>query len=145
MTRTLAVVAAIVLLNLSVLAVAHRSGPDAVTVVIPRGTAHALYASSFEPAKITVVIGVNNTVRWVNLDDHVHMVTVDGVAMDHGGLEMGGMMAMAPLLFHGDLGRMGSTFTHTFQVEGNYSYHCPPHPWMRGYVEVVRADGNGSG
>lgn len=138
MRRTLAVVAAIVLLNLSVLAVAHKSGPDAVTVVIPRGTAHALYASDFQPEKITVVIGVNNTVRWVNLDDHVHMVTVDGVAM--GDMEMD-RVAMGPLGFHGDLGRMGATFTHTFEAEGNYSYHCPPHPWMEGYVEVVRAGG----
>lgn len=139
MRKSLAVVVAIVLLNLSLLAAINRTGTGAVVVVIPRGTAHALYADNFQPSKITVVIGVNNTVRWANLDDHVHMVTVDGVIS--GDMEMD-MTAMAPVWFHGDLNRMGATFTHTFEMEGNYSYHCPPHPWMEGYVEVVRPGGD---
>lgn len=33
------------------------------------------------------------------------------------------------------------TFTHTFDEAGAYEYFCAPHPFMKGTITVVEADG----
>jgi plastocyanin len=50
------------------------SGHRTVTVNIPNGTG-SNQALSFSPGSITVVIGVNNTIMWVNQDSVAHTVT----------------------------------------------------------------------
>jgi plastocyanin len=75
----------------------------------------------YNPGVITVVIGVNNTVTWVNQDsgfDGTH--TVSGPDMNSGDIAPGG------------------TYTVTFTTPGNYSYSCFYHPFMMGFV-VVKA------
>jgi plastocyanin len=75
----------------------------------------------YNPGVITVVIGVNNTVTWVNQDsgfDGTHTVT--GPGMNSGDIAPGG------------------TYTVTFTTPGNYSYSCFYHPFMMGFV-VVKA------
>ncbi|HME18720.1 MAG TPA: cupredoxin domain-containing protein [Nitrososphaerales archaeon] len=75
----------------------------------------------FSPDRITVVIGVNNTVVWTNNDSQPHTVTANGESFDSG--------FMAP----------GATFTYTFTTPGVYGYHCTYHPWMTGTVVVKKA------
>ena len=75
----------------------------------------------FGPDRITVVIGVNNTVVWTNNDSQPHTVTANGAAFDSGFL--------AP----------GATFSYTFTQPGTYDYHCTYHPWMTGTVVVNAA------
>lgn len=125
MKRPLAAVAAIALVNLSLLAVIYLAGPGAggpgeasVVIVIPKGAAFPLRSDDFyyQPWKVKVRVG--ETVRWVNMDDFLHTVTaVNGE-------------------FNAELPGTGDSFTHTFTKEGNYSYYCLPHPWMKGTVEV---------
>ena len=96
------------------------SGPQ---VIMPNGvgTNHSL---NFSPDNITVVIGVNNTVTWINSDTVLHTVTSQS-APPGGAFNSGNMNA-------------GAKFTHTFTVPGTYTYDCVFHPvWMIGTVIVV--------
>lgn len=72
---------------------------------------------AFSPANIVVEAGT--TVTWTNYDSARHTVTSD----DRGELA-------SPLF-----GRDG-TFSHTFDLPGEYYYHCEPHPNMKGLVTV---------
>lgn len=73
----------------------------------------------FDPATITVVIGVNNTVMWTNQDQAVHTVT----GSNWGSSEAPGI-------------NPGGNFTYTFATAGTYQYHCIYHAGMIGSVVV---------
>ncbi|MBI3841302.1 MAG: cupredoxin domain-containing protein [Thaumarchaeota archaeon] len=73
----------------------------------------------FVPGTITVVIGVNNTVNWVNGDGVAHTVTANG-----GSFSSGTMVS-------------GANFTHTFNTPGTFGYHCSFHTFMTGTVTVL--------
>ena len=82
---------------------------------------------NFSPASIVVVIGVNNTVSWINNDvGHNHTVTSTAVPPGAITFDSGNMVRNA-------------TFTLTFTVPGTYEYYCSYHAWMRGTVKVERA------
>ncbi|MDG6985228.1 MAG: cupredoxin domain-containing protein [Nitrososphaerota archaeon] len=88
----------------------------------------------YSPVNITVVIGVNNTVTWTNMDSSFHTVTSvsgDPASFDSGCLN--GVGASCPGT------SAGNSFTYTFTVPGTYVYHCSYHPWMRGEVTVLAA------
>jgi plastocyanin len=90
-----------------------------VTVVIPNGAGADTTGPGYSPATITVVVGMNSTVTWVNQDDVPHTVTANGQAFDSGNLNP------------------GAHFTYTFTLPGTYTYYCTYHPWMHGKVIVV--------
>jgi plastocyanin len=79
----------------------------------------------FVPNTITVVIGVNNTVHWINnetVTQDAHTVTSD----------TSGLFDSGRMLF-------GATFDCTFTTPGTYQYHCVYHlPSMVGTV-IVRS------
>jgi plastocyanin len=100
------------------------STPTQVLVIIEKGAGENLHLG-FEPAKITVEIGVNNTVIWKNEDSDWHTA--------HSNIPE----------FNSGLIQPGDSFTHTFLRTGVYPYHCDPHPWMTGVVTVVGASSNG--
>jgi len=68
--------------------------------------------------KDTVTISVGQAVRWTNRDPVEHSVTFDGA-------EPG-----SPII-----PRNGS-YVHRFEQPGTYTYHCTPHPFMKGVVIV---------
>jgi plastocyanin len=72
----------------------------------------------FEPAVISIVIGVNNTVIWENEDSTWHTA--------HSNIPE----------FYSNYIEPGGNFTHTFESPGIYPYHCDPHPWMTGKITV---------
>jgi len=76
-----------------------------------------------EPEMITVQIGVNNTVTWINEDDTAHGITSNG----------------GPDNAWGTLGVLhpGETYSHTFNESGIFPYHGEPNPWMTGFVIVL--------
>jgi plastocyanin len=92
-----------------------------LTVRIPSDTG-ANPSLNYLPATFTVVIGVNNTVNFVNLDSTVHTVTATDGSFDSG-----------------DISVVGGTWTHTFTTPGTYSFHCKYHTWMTGTITVVAA------
>ena len=70
---------------------------------------------------VKLVLGVNNTLTWVNGDLVSHSVTADSG------------------LFDSSLIAPNHQWTFTFNKPGTYSYHCSVHPWMKGVVTVVAA------
>jgi len=78
---------------------------------------------SFSPATITVKKGT--TVTWTNKDSVGHNVVSDSDA------PAGGPPKTASLL------SKDQTFSFKFDTVGTFSYHCAPHPFMQGTVEVT--------
>ncbi len=89
------------------------------TVTIPSGT--AAQGLNYSPSDFTVVIGVNNTVTFVNQDSATHTVTADD-----GSFNSGDILA-------------GHSWTYTFATPGTYSFHCKYHSFMKGAVIVKSA------
>ncbi len=86
-------------------------------VSIVSGSALNTTSIYYSPPTITVVMGVNNTITWINNDQAPHTVTDTGV-------------------FDSGILNAGESWTHTFTTPGTYVYHCTIHPWMTGTVIV---------
>ena len=76
---------------------------------------------AYDPNPVVVVIGVNNTVVWVNDDTLAHTATAVNGTFDTG------------------LIQPGRSATVTFSTPGVYEYYCLPHPNMRGTIIVQAA------
>lgn len=71
----------------------------------------------FAPRELTVNLG--DEVTWTNRDgEQVHSVTADDGSFASG------------------LIGSGHKWRHTFTTPGTYTYHCTPHPFMKGTVIV---------
>ncbi len=95
-----------------------------IVLLAPRGALGAtvgvdIVNFSFQPA--TVDIKVGDTVVWTQRDSIGHTTTSDT-----------GLWS-SPLL------SAGQTFSRTFDTAGVFPYHCTPHPFMRGTVNVQAA------
>ena len=96
---------------------AKSLSPVTAIVTIPNGGGY-IY-SNYEPSQITVVIGVNNTVMWINHDVIAHTVTSRTGIFDSG------------------LIQPNANFTYTFTTVGVYPYYCKVHLTMNGSVTVL--------
>ena len=72
--------------------------------------------NAFGPSRFEVAAGT--TIRWTNNDQMVHTVTADDGSWDSGPIEP------------------GASWSRTFDAAGDHSFHCTPHPFMRGVVVV---------
>ena len=96
-----------------------------ITVKLPSGVGIQTKNLNFDPATITVVIGKNNTISWVDQDSIPHTVT---------------SLSGAPGSFDSGTLRQGNVFTQRFTVPGTYTYDCSFHPaWMKGTIIVKAA------
>lgn len=73
-------------------------------------------AMAFAPSRLE--ISSDATIRWTNNDVVVHTVTAEDGSWDSGPIEP------------------GRTWSRRFEQTGDYSFHCTPHPFMRGVVLV---------
>lgn len=73
---------------------------------------------AFQTKNLRVKVG--STVVWTNQDDVKHDVKSDD-----------GSFTSSELL------AKGQSYSYTFSKAGTYTYHCSPHPYMTGRVEVV--------
>ncbi|AJW70286.1 cupredoxin domain-containing protein [Nitrosopumilus adriaticus] len=90
-------------------------------VIIPLGAViHG--SASLIPEEITVVLGKNNTITWINDDDTVHTLV-----SDKGGNERWSTGMMRP----------GESSSVTFNNTGIFNYHGTPGPWITGTVTVL--------
>jgi len=121
-------VGAVLALNLTPIYCTKNCGGgqiQGITVKLPSGVGTQTNNLNFDPATITVVIGKNNTISWVDQDSIPHTVT---------------SLPGAPSSFDSGPVRQGSIFTQTFTVAGTYSYDCTFHPaWMKGTIIVKAA------
>lgn len=95
-----------------------QSGPQ---VIIESGSAANTTKTYYSASTLTVVIGTNNTITWINDDISPHTVTSTNGIFNSGNMNF------------------GQTWTHTFTEPGTYEYSCIYHPWMTGTVIVKAA------
>ncbi len=97
-----------------------HGAPKPVTVGGPAGGAVAaeVRMAAFKFQTDSVVIAPGQTVRWTNTDPVEHTVTFDGAEPGSPPIPQNG------------------TFSHRFDTPGMYTYHCTPHPFMKGVVLV---------
>jgi plastocyanin len=81
----------------------------------------------FVPFEVTVDVG--GVVNWSNDDSAAHTVTAGSAADGPSGV------------FDSSLFMAGTTFSHTFEAEGEFPYFCMVHPWMQGIVTVQADEG----
>jgi plastocyanin len=86
--------------------------------IVPGSVSNASIGNAYAPDPVTVVVGINNTIKWTNNDNAPHTVTANDASFESG--------SVAP----------GQSFTFTFTTPGTYEYHCLYHPWMTGTVRV---------
>jgi len=94
-----------------------------VQVSIDPGSGTNVNSPGYSPMDITVIIGVNNTVKWINNDNMPHTVSATDGSFDSGNMNA------------------GDSFVHTFNQSGTFPYICSYHHWMHGSVTVI---GNGT-
>ena len=80
----------------------------------------------FIPYEVTVDVG--GVVTWSNDDSAAHTVTAGSAGDGPSGV------------FDSSLFMAGTTFSHTFEADGEFPYFCMVHPWMEGIVTVQTAD-----
>jgi plastocyanin len=109
-----------------------QSSPTAylVTVYMPSGSASNQFVT-FSPATVTVVLGINNTVEWYNLDRATHAVVFTQVPA-------GSNFTAASLSSSTSPGIMYDTYYGPilFPSPGTYKYYDPLHQWMTGTIVV---------
>ena len=98
----------------------HKS-PAPVTLGAPAGAAVAaeIRMTALKFRADTVTISAGQAVRWTNGDPVEHTVTFDG-----------GAEAGSPVI------PSNGRYVHRFDKPGTYTYHCTPHPFMKGVIVV---------
>jgi len=81
----------------------------------------AFSSPDFDFDTLTLHVNPGDTVVWTNKDSVQHTVTSDS------GSELNSQYLSK-----------GSSYSHTFITEGEFDYHCKPHPYMKGKIIVQR-------
>ena len=93
-------------------------------IVIPKGIARN-QSENYVPANVKVVVGVNNSVTWIN-QDNLSQHTVVTTVVPSGGSQVDLILGT------------NETYTVKFTVPGVYHYFCMWHPdWMKGTITVL--------
>jgi predicted secreted protein with PEFG-CTERM motif len=134
--KTIAIGSFFVLFAIVTGAVSSTAYAEPVMVSTPQGTSVPGCEETnecFMPYMVTVDVG--GEVTWSNDDSAAHTVTAGSAADGPSGV------------FDSSLFMAGTTFSHTFESAGEFSYFCMVHPWMEGIVTVGEAmmDGDKNG
>lgn len=84
--------------------------------VLAVGDAEASW--QFSPVRLAITAGT--TVVWLNASSTHHTVSAANLDFEDSGY-------LDP----------GDSYQQTFTKAGTYSFHCDPHPWMSGFIEVM--------
>lgn len=96
------------------------SGMQGPNTTAPSANTLTIKDYMFTPATVKVKVGTK--VTWTNQDEVNHTVTADNPS------------SAAPSSM--DIAK-GQSYSFTFTKPGTYAYHCFPHPYMHGTVEVT--------
>jgi len=109
----------------------QRATSDQISVVLlPSAVSCGGCQENFEPQTMTAVLGVNNTVRWVNHDIFPAMIEADDDNNPLFYTMTNDFVIIKP----------GKSFEFTFTKVGEYGYHGKP--WQHGIIIVVAPYGN---
>jgi len=106
--------------------------PDSGKVSILQGSSQPSQQKNFEPKEIRGTLGINNKIIWTNTDTTAHSVTSDNQYKDQINGPFNSIDSIGLVLPQ-------KTFEFTFTKDGEYAYHCEPHPWMTGKVIIVKS------
>lgn len=106
--------------------------PEPTQVSILEGSALPSQQKNFDPKEIRGTLGISNKIIWTNADTTAHTVTTDTQYVDQisgpfNSIDTGGLILPQ------------QTYEFTFTMDGEYPYHCEPHPWMTGKVIIVKS------
>jgi len=110
------------------------AGPYLVTVYIPNGAADNR-SLTFSPANFTIVLGINNTIEWFNLDktpDALHTVVFTQIpaGSNFTAASISSYPASSGIrydIYYGPI---------LLSAPGVYQYYDYYHPWMTGTIVV---------
>jgi plastocyanin len=98
-----------------------------VTISTGAATCTPALACGFFPDTITVILGKNSTVVWLNNDTSGAPHTVTPKSPSAGWEAGSGML------------NLGDTYTYTFTTAGSYPYYCTIHPTVMAGTVVVKS------
>ncbi|HEX5458006.1 MAG TPA: plastocyanin/azurin family copper-binding protein [Candidatus Nitrosotalea sp.] len=104
----------------------NANNANYTTIIIPPGSENQASHNSYSPDSATVVLGVNNTVQWVNQAETANTIVPD-MPLTQNGKSFGSDGVIKP----------GQSYQFTFTEPGVFSYHTEPHPWMKGSITVL--------
>lgn len=106
-----------------------KKAPSQIPIVIMSpGFDDSQSGKTYDPSSISVVIGINNTVRWTNKASSSDTLTSDGFKESNSFGEIFGGSTLGP----------GDTYEFTFTNTGTFGYHGIPHSWNKGKVTVLQ-------
>ncbi|RNJ75513.1 MAG: copper-binding protein [Nitrosopumilus sp. D6] len=98
---------------------------DVLIIDIVEGAA-IMGNDNYVPNNVVALLGENNKVLWTNSDGAAHTVTPDHEQVDSYNGEFGSTGLILA----------GETYEFVFTEPQEFSYHCEPHPWMKGSISV---------
>jgi plastocyanin len=101
--------------------------PQSVTVTIPPNSYDVNSNPRPDPQVVRVVLGVNNTVIWVNTGEGMESISGEDESISFGKVK--------------SLIQPGESWSFTFTEKGRYDYFSYIHPWFRGTVIVEEKTG----
>ena len=106
--------------------------PQTTNVIIIYGSSSPSQTKNFIPKEVGGALGLSNKIIWKNNDAVAHSVTSDTDYKDkvNGPFNSIAKTGLIP---------PQQTFEFTFTAEGEYHYHCEPHPWMQAVVKIEKA------
>ena len=130
--------ATLALVAISLVVTFQASSPPTnskVSTTYERSTTHGQYTvyiaitdGGFQPPSLKVVIGVNNTVVWLNLGSQTHSVTSITGKSQMGEIDSRDWVVLGT----------GKSWNYTFTSPGIFYYGCAYHSEMQGSVTVER-------
>lgn len=110
--------------------------PVVAKIELPEGSWEIESGKNFEPRVITVVLGVNNTVQWVNSDFGLTFIEADNESDPafYAVTEIKQDARLTDVSLPNVL-KTGESFEYTFTTPGEFGYHGKP--WQRGTVVVL--------
>ena len=108
----------------------HILNPVKSTIIdmIP-GSASPEQQDNFMPKLVNIQLGIDNHIIWENKDGTPHTVTPDKELEDSYSGAFGSPGVVKP----------GESYEFTFTEPITFSYHCAPHPWMTGKLEITES------
>jgi amicyanin len=96
----------------------HKPKPAAPAAAAVTGPVFSTVIKGMSFVQPQIEIAVGTTVTWKNEDQLAHTVTATDQRIFSGMIES------------------GSSWSHTFNQAGTFTYACTPHPFMKGTVVV---------
>lgn len=122
-TGVIVIIAVIVILGVVAFLLFNNSSNQDTSINQPNtdipSNSKSIEISSFVFAPQTLSIKAGETITWTNKDAAPHTVTSDS-----------GSELASPTI------SQGQSYSHTFNLAGEYSYHCAFHPGMKAKVIV---------